>query len=249
MFNIYLYFVFCINVFYSQYFLIIRSKHLGLQVYVVAIGALPIEESPKFTSLKVNSEDKVLNVMTHAYSYKNGDWTILMDANEVLSFPQSAVLNLTMKQTLIKIGQEPYGFNAVAVSTFFMQDQDGSNFSNELPFKIFTLRAWDVGDCKNEELWPAVDTLKHRVKIWRHGESRVSISWLKTATNTRIISDVNFIGMNVYPFHALSLRFHLQFTHPYTYLDEDLRRMYILESSIGYMAEDRMSVAVKEYLY
>ncbi len=143
-------------------------------MYVISIGSIALEVDGEFVALTVQSEPDLPKILVQTKCCKPGDWVIVQDAHEVISFPQSATLNITLKDTLIRIGQEPYGFNAVALSTFFMQEKDGSLFPEEFPFKVFSLKAWNVGNGRNDEMWPAVDTLKHRVKIWRQGDYSVT---------------------------------------------------------------------------
>ena len=191
---------------------------------------------------------ELLQEMANGKNFKKGDWFLIMDAHEVISFPQSSALNLTLKETLTRVGQEPYGFNAVALSTFFMQDHDGTPHSDRIPFKCFTLGAWNVGFGQSDHMRPAVDTLSHRVRIWQKTDYPVHLGSLRTTPHPPLC-DVSFVGRNVYPYHAQSLRFHPSWKSPFTWLDPALRRMYVLETALGYLASDRKRIATAEYLY
>ena len=224
-----------------------------IQVFVVAIGKAKHTPRKPAQLLQVSDVNRIPDLIiertTNDHLFQKGDWFIVMDAHDVISFPQSSALNLTLKEALTRVGQEPYGFNAVALSIFFMQDKDGNPYPSWLPFKVFSVNAWNYGAGKNGRLWPAVDTLKYRVRMWRKGEYPVHFDIIPTDIGTQLIGDVHFVGRNVYPFHAQSLRFHPSCKAPYTWMDTDLKRMYALESAIGYTAADRRTVSTTEYLY
>ena len=209
-------------------------------------------DSSKVSVLRVaNAKDvpRVLQDKSNDKYFHQGDWFIVIDANEVISFPQSSSLNLTLKETLVRIGHEPYRFNAVALSVFFMQSKDGQAPEPEYPFRIYGQDAWNVGAGANDELWPVVDTLKNRVHIWQKQEDEVTLVTNETVGGVHLITDVVFTGRNVYPYHAQSLRFHPKSRSPYTWLGTELRRMYVLDTALGYTHELRKQILVHRYLY
>ncbi|ELT97784.1 hypothetical protein CAPTEDRAFT_210184 [Capitella teleta] len=208
----------------------------GIEVNVVSIGAsVPPMSRTKFHTTQNRREAfDVIIKLCDGNTYQTGDWFIILDSNDVITFNQSDALQLNLKETLQRIGSEPYGFNAVAMTIFFMQSPDGRDWTPDMPFKIFAQGVWHAAARADDRLRPAVDTLKNRVRIWKKSSEPLEIALSKTESGSEIITDVGFIGRRVYPYHALDLRFHPKFKKPYSKLAYDLRRMYVLDIALNY---------------
>ncbi|ELT91640.1 hypothetical protein CAPTEDRAFT_212549 [Capitella teleta] len=223
----------------------------GIKVNVISIEA----SVPSMTNTKVhpaqNRRDAfdVISRLCEENAYQLGDWFIIMDSNDVINFHQSDALQLNLKETLRRIGSEPYGFNAVAMTTFFMQSPEGAEWGPSMPFKIFSHGVWNPKTGENDRLWPAVDTLKDRVRIWRKSTEPLEIKMGETESGAEIVTGVAFLGRRVYPYHALDLRFHPQFKNPYSDIDNELRRIYNLDIAINYQSDGRQPILVDHYLY
>ncbi|ELU18372.1 hypothetical protein CAPTEDRAFT_213073 [Capitella teleta] len=223
----------------------------GIEVIVVNLGASvpPMPRTKVHTTQNRREAFDVIIKLCDGNTYQTGDWFIIMDSNDVINFNQSHALQLNLKETLQRIGSEPYGFNAVAMTIFFMQSPDGRDWPPAMPFKIFAQGVWHAAARADDRLRPAVDTLKNRVRIWKKSTQPLEISISKTEEGAEIVTDVGFLGRRVYPYHALDLRFHPKFNKPYSKLDYDLRRMYVLDIALNYQPDGREGILVDHYLY
>ena len=221
-------------------------------MYLVAIKPwkdLQGRNLPTLKAASVQNSKEVIEDSINKSSFKPDDWIMVINANEVVSFPSYSVWNLSLHDVLIHIGREPYGFNAVALSVLFMHDQDGQPYS-DLPFKIFGLQPWTTGgEDALEDVRPPGDTQLLSTRIWKHGHHSVSLTMCDTLSHLVVPCDVKFIGKKQYPYHAQSLRFHPSYETPYVQLSSDLRKMYVLELAFGYYESTRNKVMTADYLY
>ena len=209
------------------------------------------ERGRKIPTLKVASGYDIGQVIRESIktdSFKPDDWIMVINANEVLSFPNYSAWSHSLRDTLFHIGQEPFGFNAVAMTTLFMLDLDG--FHSDLPFKIFGLQPWTIGgEDSLKDLRPPGDTQKLSTRIWKHGLYSASLTMCDTLSHHVVPCDVEFIGKKPYPYRAQSLRFHPSIETPYIQLPTELQKMYVLEIALGYYESTRNYIMTADYLY
>ena len=194
---------------------------------------------------------RLIEVSINKRSFQSDDWIMVINANELVSFPHYSVWSLSLHDTLMNIGREPYGFNAVALSVLFMQDADGHSYA-DLPFKMLGLQPWFSGSDNNlNEFRTPNDIHKLRTRIWKHGPSNfsVNLSVCETSSGQVVPCDVTFTGKNTYPYHAQSLRFHPSWEIPFVHLHHELRKMYVLETTFGYYKSTRSYIMTDRYLY
>ena len=187
---------------------------------------------------------RVIEDTVASSSYRYGDWFIVQDAHEVITIPRVYGLQLTLGEMLQMVAYEPGGFNAVATTVFFMNTTKGHRHKL-VPFKVYGKGTW--GDGKIVK--PKVDTLQDRVRIWRKTFYRAKFFKSRVNVTDHVITDVNFLGRRVYPFHLLSMRYHPRTDMPIPQLSDALATMYGLEAALGYIPDSRRSVLETRYPY
>ena len=187
----------------------------------------------------------IIDVFSRPY-YTRGDWFLVHDAHENILSTDMAIWNVTLREALQQVGQEPYAFNALSFSYFFIDDLSRQH-ANKMPFRVFGLKPWDGNNA--ELLGPIVDTLEHRVKCWCKTTSRIELRTAVTQNGNTIVTDVNFMGRKVYPFNMVSLRMSPMRIQPKMHLDDETSRMYVLDAMLGFMPSARRSIMTSTFPY
>ena len=210
---------------------------------------IPIAGRVVIDQLSASQPKDIVNIITGVFSkgfYNYGDWFFIQDAHEVLTLKNMPAWNITLPDAFVQISQEPYGFNAVAYSFFFMYDLKGRSFQG-MPFKIFAANPWDSGS--QDGVGAVVDTYKDRVRAWRKTTHKLVLNTVETSKGHVIVTDVHFLGRKVYPYHVLSLRTPPSKTFGRTILKGDLSRMYALDAALGFMPSARKKIMTNRFLY
>ena len=173
---------------------------------------------------------------------------MIVDANEMLSFPSNPEFTLTIRDALLRIDNEPFGMNAVGVSYFFMPEFGNDIFVGYIPFKIYGTGVWNDG--KYQDMDISVNTMTNRVKIWKKSNYFLDFVIQTTAQGHSVISDVMFTGRHVYPYFMQSLRHNPKYMgRPTEMLSPSLQAMYAYESILGFMSPFRKPLLQTTMLY
>lgn len=210
---------------------------------------IPIAGRVVVDQYAVSTASQLKHVITEVFKrpyFTHGDWFFIQDAHESILTGHVPLWNVTLRDAFLQIAQEPYGFNAVAYSSIFIDEVKGSRF-NKVPFKIFGLRPWDEGEL--ELSGPILDTLEHRVRAWRKITHKIQLKTSLSKRGDTLLTDVNFMGRKVYPFHLLSLRMSPSRLGPKVRLEQATLRMYIMDAMIGFMPSARQNIMTKDFLY
>ena len=231
-----------------------RLLHQRMHVVLIRINNtlrldIPIAGRVVVDQYAATTPQEVTSIITDVFSrpyYNHGDWFLVHDAHENILTSDMAIWNLSLRDAFLQIAQEPYGFNAVAFSYFFIDNQDGHH-QEKLPFKVFGLSPWDSNNV--EMLGPIVDTLAHRVKAWRKTTHRIELRTMVTEREDTIVTDVHFMGRKVYPFNMISLRMFPSRHAQKSRVEERTMRMYVLDAMLGFMPSSRVKVMTSTFPY
>ncbi len=183
------------------------------------------------------------------------NWYMLIDSHEFITTLRDPYLNSsrTLKEFLSKLNSGQRWYNAVAITTLFMEDSAGRRHRDITPFMIFSEGPWDRGFQKYDEIRfkPNVDTRRNKIKIWRSTNKEVTFSIATTLQLENVITEVYFPGQVIYPYNVIGQRFYMQ--SPLSDLDiglsYGLQQMYAYELSLGYITSDRLPIIEKRFLF
>lgn len=227
------------------------------RIYLFQVFAINMDQNvtisgnDKISVLQAENLEEAVTIMDHTiYSpeFKNGDWFMIVDAHEIISFPSSPEFTLTIRDALLRIDNEPFGMNAVGLTYFFMPDSGYDNFPDNIPFQIYGPGVWNDG--KYRDLNIQVNTMSNRVKIWKKSSYLLNVVVQTTVEGYSVITDVMFTGRHVYPYFMQSLRHHPKHTErPIEMLSPSLHTMYAYEAILGFMSIFRQPLMQTRILY
>ena len=135
-----------------------------------------------------------------------GDWFVVQEANEIITSPPNIANSVSsVQEFLLKATKENLNFNAISVSTIYINDYRGQGYQ-DMPFKVHSPGAWDRWLYKIS-LLPVVNTFKGTVKVWKKINTDIKISFLMSRANYSVVCEVLFPGRNIYPYTLLSVRY------------------------------------------